>query len=44
LPLDFSKLEQYKLDELVERRPGHSRKVKYSCEDTSSELIHMIIS
>jgi len=44
LPLDFSRLGQYNLDELVERKAGYRRQVNYSCEDAASELINMIIS
>ncbi len=42
LALDFLKLEQYKMDELVEHKPGHQRQIEYSCEQASSELVAMI--
>ena len=44
LPLDFSRLEQYDLDELVERKHGFRRKINYTCEDAAGELITMITS
>jgi len=44
LPLDFSKLEQYNLDALVERKAAYQRNVTYSCEDASKELLVMINS
>jgi len=44
LPLDFTRLGQYNLDELVERKAGYRRQVNYSCKEASSELINMIIS
>jgi hypothetical protein len=44
LPLDFLKLEQYILEELVERKSEYRRNVSYSCEEACSELVTIINS
>ena len=42
LQLDFLKLDQYDLDELIERKKDHRRQIIYTCEKAGTELITKI--
>jgi hypothetical protein len=41
--LDFSNLKQYNLADLVSRKEGYHRDLRYSCEEASRPLLNMLL-
>jgi hypothetical protein len=44
LRLDFSNLQQYNLPELVNRKEGYHRELRYSCEEASLEIVKDLLA
>lgn len=44
MAIDFLRLEQYNLDELLDRKPGCRRQIAYTCERAGDNLVAMIMS
>ena len=42
IALDFSKLEQINLEELVRRKNGYRRDIEFTCEAASRELVQLL--